>query len=1107
MQHSEQKPLFKQIHLYKKKYYTNTLIKGILTAISLLLAGFTFVTAFEYFAQMNSDGRTFLFFAYLSMLVLCIYFWIGVPTYKLIFLDRFLNDEEASKKIGIHFPDIKDKLLNTLQLQKTSTSNTLAAASISYREHTLSKYEFHKAIDLSENRKHARFIIIFLGIIGVALLIKPAIVLESSNRILNYKEEFLPFDFNLLNDNLNVNKNGDVTVKVELTGESIPAEVYISDGNMRRKMRSNENTFEFTFERIQQEKSIHFEANGYESKSFKISIINQPEVVESNIELQYPNYLNINNKKVSNTNFISVPEGTKINWKLLTESASKLIIDSKSNKPEQKSISRNNVMFSKTFKASQSVDLELTNEQNGLNKKLNFQVNVIKDQFPKINFEQYKDTILFNYLVVGGTAIDDYGIRALSINYSVQEENKQIKVGKIRLPVGKGNTQNFTHQFLLDSLLKKPGQQLTYYITAWDNDGINGSKSTKTKTYTFELPSKKDLRKSLNESSEKTESQMSNSMKKIEEVKKKSSELDKNLRSKKNTDWNDKQNMEDLLEEHKKLEKELNKLSEQFKEQIEKESRFDKPDEKDLQKMKQLQKMMDELLDDETKKLLQELQELMQQQMNKEELQKMMEEINKKDELMDKELDRIMELFKELQFEQKMDETIKDLEELAKKQQELAEKTKDKKEDNNKLLEEQEKLNEEFKDLQEELDKLKEMNEELENPKSMENTESQENSINKEQEKSKESLSENKNKKASESQQDAAQKMQEMADKMKESQSGMEAEAVEENIDDLRQILNNLVIVSKDQEKLMEEFRTVNQADPRYVELSQDQLKIREDVQIIEDSLYALSKRVFQLESFITKEVAELNDHLDNASEVLKARRPREATKDQQYAMTSMNNLALLLDDVLDQLQQEMQQMMSDKNCSGGNCKKKKPGSSNNPGKKPGSLSELQKSLNQKIQQLKDGQKNGRSMSKELAESAAQQEMIRRALEEMKKELEAGGNKAGGDLDKLSELMEETEKDIVNKNITQETIERQKQIQTRLLEAEKSKRERDFEEKRESQTAKEINRELPPEVEKYIKERQKQIELLKTVPPSLHPYYKKKVMQYFEKIENYSQNY
>lgn len=109
--------------------------------------------------------------------------------------------------------------------------------------------------------------------------------------------------------------------------------------------------------------------------------------------------------------------------------------------------------------------------------------------------------------------------------------------------------------------------------------------------------------------------------------------------------------------------------------------------------------------------------------------------------------------------------------------------------------------------------------------------------------------------------------------------------------------------------------------------------------------------------------------------------------------------------------------------------------------------------------------------------------------------------KEGGNLGDLEKQMEKTEEDLINKNITPETIRRQRDILTRLLEAEKAMRERDLDDKREAEKAKEKEQTVPPAFEEYIKQKQKQIDLLKTIPPSLTPYYKKEVNEYFESIE------
>ena len=57
-----------------------------------------------------------------------------------------------------------------------------------------------------------------------------------------------------------------------------------------------------------------------------------------------------------------------------------------------------------------------------------------------------------------------------------------------------------------------------------------------------------------------------------------------------------------------------------------------------------------------------------------------------------------------------------------------------------------------------------------------------------------------------------------------------------------------------------------------------------------------------------------------------------------------------------------------------------------------------------------------------------------------------------------------------------------------------------MDEEREGEQAKDYERLLPPALEQYIKAKEKEIELLKTVPPKLNPYYKKEVNDYFRRL-------
>jgi hypothetical protein len=313
------------------------------------------------------------------------------------------------------------------------------------------------------------------------------------------------------------------------------------------------------------------------------------------------------------------------------------------------------------------------------------------------------------------------------------------------------------------------------------------------------------------------------------------------------------------------------------------------------------------------------------------------------------------------------------------------------------------------------------------------------------------------------------------------------------NLDQLRDILDNLVKLSFNQEELLTEMRVVSQSDPRFLELSQAQLKLKDDAKVIQDSLLSLAEKVAQISSYITREVGSINENIDGALNHLKDRNRGRALSSQQFTMTSINNLALLLDDTMQQMQMAMSEAM-------GNPQQGDQQQNGLP-----DLQQMQEQLGQQMNELKGSGKQGRELSEELARLAAEQALIRRQLE-MIKQAEDGqpgsGNKNGENLQRAIDQMEQNEIDLVNKRLTQQLINRQKSIETRLLEAEKANREQEMEEEREAESPSVFTREIPPQFEEYLKMKQKEIELLKTIPAELNPFYKKEVNDYFRRISS-----
>ncbi|MGZ4089703.1 MAG: DUF4175 family protein, partial [Bacteroidia bacterium] len=556
---------------------------------------------------------------------------------------------------------------------------------------------------------------------------------------------------------------------------------------------------------------------------------------------------------------------------------------------------------------------------------------------------------------------------------------------------------------------------------------------------------------------------------------------------------------------------------------------------KDLaEKQQQMDQLLNNALDPKTRDMLQKLQQLLQQDQKegtRNELTKMQNDSKSSK----RELDRMLELYKKLVFEQKLNQNISQLNQLADKQQKLAEQTDPKNQDKNNqqppqdknnqqaqdknnqqsadknnqqaqdkndkqtadqqtLQQQQDKLNQEFQDVKKALEDLQKSNEQEQHKQDFENPKSDEQNIEQQMNQSSEQLSKNNRQSASKSQQQSAKQMRQMAQKMQQKEQEEEDSQNAINEQQLRELLKSLVNSSFDQEKVMLNLKSISFADPNYVTLAQQQKNIKDNLKTAEDTLYAISKRITQIQSTVNREVESINTHIDQALDNLGDRRTAEANRNQQYAMTSMNNLALMLSDALKQLQ-------ASKSSKSGKGKSKQMSMQQ--------LSQMQQQLNQNMQRAKEqmqqqggnpSQSQRNSMSEQLAKLAREQQQIRQTFEQLNQENTQNGGAALPNADKTSQQMEQTEKDLVNRRITDEALKRQQQIQTRLLEAEKAEQEREQDQQRQSKAGKDMSPGYIKALQEYQQIKAKQTEQVKTVPPSLNLYYKQKIKSYFDQL-------
>lgn len=1103
-----------KIASFQRRYYLNLLIRGTLITLTVLVAYVVLAAAVEYFFWLGSGARLFIFGSFFGVVAFCIYRLLRAPLLYWI-ARQGLSREESARLIGLHFQSVQDRLLNVLQLASFSDSE-LAAAGIRQRTGDLQHLAFEEAVDLRGNLSYLRLLLLPFGVLFLTLLLNRDILTFGTSRIIQFHREFVPeapFRFVIQNERLAGYYGEDFELSLQLQGDALPAEVYLVAGEQRWKMeRAEVGSFRFVFERLPKSQVFRFEAGGFYSPPYELAMLNRPELLQQLLSLHFPAYLNLRPGLIPNGGNLEIPEGTVVEWSIRTAHAGQARLAFASGALEKmQSIDNQQFHIKKEFRNPDEYSLILENEDGQNKERIAYRIQVIKDQYPTLSAQQWPDTVLFRKVFVAGTIGDDYGLTQLHLHYQHKRRGAGAGQGVKRIPISPAVQQNFYYEWRLDSLQLQPGDELTYYLAVSDNDGVNGRKITRSSTFVLALPSSRDMAERLAQSAAQTEGKLRQNVDRAQRLRQSVEEVRKKMLGRQSVQWQDQQMLEDLLRQRQMLEQSIEELQREHAQLQEQQKQFDEANERIREKSEQIQELMNQLLDEETRKLFRELERLLKENADPTQLQRLLEQMNRNEINVERELERALELFKQLQFDSKLDESIRQLKEQIREQESLLEKTSeiaDKKgrERNSKqnekegapenagdksqkemkasdLAEEQKVLQEKFQEFKESLEKLKEMGEELNRqPPDVGQQEQQE--VEDAQSESQEQLEKNQPQKSRPAQQRSLQQMKKIQEKLEAQQNAMEMEMSLENLESIRHLLHGLVTLSFDQERLMKEFRDVSQTDPRYVVLSQRQVKVQDDAKVLEDSLLALAKRDPFMGSVVTREVNELNGHLTKASEQIRERRRSNAASEMQLSMTSLNNLALMLSDHFDM----MMDMMSKAKPGKGKVKKS--------GREP-NLSQLQQQLNEQMEQLMKGGKGGREMSEELARMAAEQERIRRALQEMQKKLEQQGGSLPGD---LPGKMEQTEMDLVNKQLTEKTLMRQKEIMTRLLESERALREQEEDEERKGETAKDYEKEVPKAFEEYLRLKEKEVELLKTLPPRLYPYYRKEVTRYFERL-------
>ncbi|MFN9320883.1 MAG: DUF4175 family protein, partial [Chitinophagales bacterium] len=940
-----------KLQKFISSYYKQRWIKGSLQILLVFICLYLISTTLEYNLYLSPIIRKFLFFFFLIGFFTLFYLWILQPFIQYYQHRSRLNDKQAAKIIGNHFPEVKDKLLNVLYLGEMSNRNTsqeLIYASIKQKSQALLWVKFNEAIDWTRNRKLAKYLILPLLITLFVLVFMPSLFRESTHRLINYNQIFspkAPFNFVLINQNLKVPQFESLTLNAKLEGKSLPEGLNILYQGVKYPMMVNENrVYEFTIKNIEENTAFRLESLGFLSDEYAIDIIPRPIITSFDIDIIPPAYTGFKPFRLHNTGDIQAPIGSVAIWKFKTENIDqiKISLGSKLLQVEK---------YSNGFGAKASLihannyKVFTHNKQSLLIDSQSYNLSLISDNHPMISITEFNDSINEIKYYAGDLA-DDYGISNLYFIIQHAGESERLRVN---IPRGKNASFHFSTHKLFDKYPK--GTELNYYFEVFDNDQISGPKSSRSAYYSLKKLTAKELEKVVDNNSMQIQNKITKSLQDARQFQKDLEQLKKKMLQTEKLDFNDKKLIEDLLKKQEDLQKKLENSKEDIQRNFQKKNELNKQEQALLDQQQQLEEIIEQMKNPELKDLLQKINDLLEEQDKKELLQNI-NQMDNKSEKMEKNFDRLLNLYKNLEYKQKLNDMIDKLDAMSKEQKKLAMESEQKKD----TKEKQQALNEEMKDAQKKMEELSKLNNEVNKTdnKEMDEVKKDLSDAAEQQEGAEKEMNEGDKNSSSQKQEKAADKMNQAKEKLEKLKKKQRKKQNAEDAQMMRRLLENVIFLSFEQEKILEKTKLTPIQSPSFLKLIQSQQKLKEDFKLVEDTLYKIASRQTKIRKFLFEEVDKITNNTDLAIKRLVDRRTDLAISNEQFTMSSSNKLGLMMSESLKKMQEEEEEETpgSDQQCDNPKSGKKKKKSMSME-----KLGEMQQQLNEQMEKLQQQMK------------------------------------------------------------------------------------------------------------------------------------------------------
>lgn len=1121
----------------RNKQLSVNAITGFFILSITLIAILYFFSFLNSILHLSTTFRTIIFYSFLVIQTLVAIYFIGIPLLTRLRILKGESDYRIATKVGNQFPQIKDRLLNAIQIyeqkeieqQKSLSpiySYSLIDAAFEGLYNEIKDLNFIDAVDFKQYKFFRKNLL--LTILGAIIfyVLFPNSLNNSLYQLLNYWKEFTPppkILFSIQPGNYEAVKDETVTLTVQTSGNRLESiklftrqegvikfePILLKPIETIHTENSYNHIFRHTIHNIKNSTIYYAEALDIKSDEYKIEVLDRPIIKSLQLTLNYPPYTKLTPRKLeTNVGDATVITGTVVDF--FVQSSKKLSfaeIIFEDNSKLKLTTDKVNAYGKLKLLKERDYQISIVDEDSLKNAApITYKLKVIPDENPSVEILipgkniDVSENLLVNLLI---RIKDDYGFSKLQLAHRLvhsRYEMPQEEFTYIEIPLQNklGQLQEIWYDWNLAGLRLVPEDVLAYYVEIFDNDVISGPKSSRSTTYLVRLPSLEEVFADVDQTQKQTIETLQSAVKDAQQLKKQLDELQREMKKSQKVDWQQQKKAEELTKKYENLKKNISEAAKKLDEMIQKMDENRLLSQQTLEKYLELQKLMEELRNPELQEALKKLQERM-QQLTPEQMKQAMQQLSFSEEEFKKNLERTLELLKRIHIEQKVDELIRRTEELIKQQQQIQQEVSktnpaDKEKLEN-LMKQQENLMEQISRLQEETKNLKEKMSEFPEDMPIEKMENAEKNLSdkKLQQKSMKSSMQMKSgqmREASQTQSEMVEDLQDFLSQMQDVQKSMQEQMQREVLNKMRKVVQDLLELSQQQENLKQEVRNLEPNSQRFRESTQQQFGLMENLNNIANSMAEISKKSFAISPEMGKEIGNAMREMSQALQNMEQRNPFGTSQKQTEAMASMNRAAMLMQNTISAM---------------------KKGGSKGMGmaslmQRLGQMAGIQAGINaQTAQAMGQGQGLTPQQMAEYARIAGQQAALQKSLEQLAKEAKEMGeySKLLGDLDRIAKDMIEVETDLEQGNINPETLRKQERILSRLLDSQRSMRERDYEKRRRAEVARDYRRTTPADIDLTNQENKNRIreELLKTLEEKYSKDYEELIKRYFEELD------